>query len=174
MTKALLITAAILLAVGLLIPVIGLLLPKSHVARAEALVAAPPDRVAALIRDVEGQTRWRGGVERIEVLERRPDGLLYVEHGADGAIRFDFTEETPGRQFRSVIADPDLPFAGAWTIALEAQGGGTLVTIEEQGSVSNPIFRFFSAFVFGHDKVMKAWLADLGKEAARGRALVGA
>ncbi len=167
MIKWLIVAAAILFAAAALILVIGLLLPKDHAARAEALVPGHPDRVAALIRDVEDQPRWRTGVDRIEVLKRTPNGLLYVEHSDQGAIRFDFAEEVPGRRFRSVIADPDLPFGGNWTISLAAQGSGTSVSIEERGSVGNPIFRFFSAVVFGHDSTMKAWLADLQRAATK-------
>jgi Polyketide cyclase / dehydrase and lipid transport len=167
MIKWLIVAVAILFAVAILILAIGLLLPRDHVARAEALVAAPPDRVAFLVRDVEGQPRWRTGVERIEVLSRTSNGLLYVEHSNQSAIRFDFAEEVPGRRFRSVIADPDLPFAGSWTISLAPRGPGTLVVIEEHGSVGNPVFRFFSALVFGHHATMNAWLADLQRAAAK-------
>ena len=162
----LIVAVAILVAAAALILAIGMLLPKDHVARAEALVAAPPDRVAALIRDVEGQPRWRSGVTRIEMLERTSDTLLYVEHSDQGAIRFEFSEEAPGRLFRSAIADPDLPFGGSWRIDLTPRGSGTLVEIEERGSVTNPIFRFFAALVIGHHATMNAWLADLQSAAA--------
>jgi hypothetical protein len=167
MMKWLIIAVALLLVPCALVPAIGLMLPKNHVARAETVVAGPPDRVAALIRDVEAQPRWRTGVDRIEVLKRGPNGLLYVEHSSQGAIRFDFSEEVRDRLFRSVIADPDLPFGGSWSIELAPRGSGTLVRIEERGSVGNPIFRFFSALVFGHHATMNAWLADLQRAVAK-------
>jgi hypothetical protein len=167
MMKWLIIAVALVLAACALVLAIGLLLPKDHVARAEALVAGPPERVAALIRDVEAQPRWRTGVDRIEMLERRPNRLLYVEHSDQGAIRFDFSEEERNRRFRSVITDPDLPFGGSWSIALAPRGSGTLVSIEERGSVANPLFRFVSTLIFGHDATMKAWLADLERAATR-------
>jgi hypothetical protein len=141
---------------------IGALLPRDHVARAEALVPAPPAAVAALVRDIEAQPRWRSAVESIEVLERRPGGgLIYVEHAGGDAITFDFTEQERDALFRSVIADPALPFGGAWTIALAPAGSGTRVSIEERGEVRDPLYRFFSRFVFGHEGTMRAWLADL-------------
>lgn len=167
MMKWLTIAVAMIVIAAALILAIGLLLPKDHVARAEAVVADPPDRVAALIRDVEGQPRWRTGVDRIHVLNRSANRLRYVEHSKQGAIRFDFIEEVPGRRFRSVIDDPDLPFGGSWSIDLAPHGAGTLVSIEERGSVSNPIFRFFSVLVFGHHATMNAWLADLQRAAAK-------
>ncbi|HEX8216147.1 MAG TPA: SRPBCC family protein, partial [Allosphingosinicella sp.] len=141
---------------------IGAMLPRDHVASAEAIVAAPPADVAALVRDVAGQPRWRGSVETIEVLERRPSGgLLYVERSGGDSITFDFAEEVRGARFRSTIADPALPFGGAWTIALAPAGAGTRISIEERGEVRDPVYRFFSRFVFGHEGTMRAWLADL-------------
>ncbi|HEX8572615.1 MAG TPA: SRPBCC family protein [Allosphingosinicella sp.] len=146
----------------------GWLLPRDHVASVEAVVAATPDKVARLVRDVEDQPSWRGGVTAIEVGERRPGGLRYVERSGGDSIAFDFAEEERGRRFRSTIADPGLPFGGAWTIELDPQGGATRVRIEERGFVTNPVYRFFAALVFGHERTMKAYLADLRRAAEQG------
>ena len=146
---------------------VGLLLPRDHVATADTTIAAPPDRVAALIRDVEGQPRWRPAVKRIEVLERGPDGLRYREHGGDDVITFLFRQEADGR-FRSTIADEALPFGGAWTIEVRAAAaGGSLVQVREDGVVKDPLYRFFSRFVFGHTATMRAYLSDLKRAAER-------
>jgi ribosome-associated toxin RatA of RatAB toxin-antitoxin module len=141
---------------------VGALLPRGHAAAAQALIPAAPAEVAALVRDVEAQPRWRSAVDAIEVLERRPrGGLLYVERSGSDAIRFDFAEEVRDTRFRSVVADPALPFGGAWTIALAPHGAGTRVSIEERGEVRDPLYRFFSRFVFGHEATMRTYLADL-------------
>lgn len=140
---------------------IGVILPREHVAEAEIQLPAPPARVAAMIRDVEGQPRWRSGVTAVDVLERRPDGVRYVEHSGGEAITFDFVEERNGERFRSTIADHDLPFGGFWTISLLPEGGGTRVRIREEGHVGNPIFRFISTLFLGHEKTMRTYLADL-------------
>lgn len=159
--------AAVPAAAAILVLAVGWLLPRDHVASAEAVVAAEPGKVAALVRDVEAQPLWRGSVTRIEVRERRPGGLRYVEHSGGEAIAFDFAEEEGGRRFRSTIADAGLPFGGAWTIDLAPAGPGTRVRIEERGFVTHPVYRFFAALVFGHERTMKAYLADL--QAAAGR-----
>ena len=167
MMKWVLIAIAVPVLLGALVYGIGLALPKNHVARAELLVPAPPAAVAAIVRDVEAQPRWRSGVARVEVLERGRGTLRYVEHG-DEAIAFDFAEVEPGARFRSVIADPTLPFGGAWTIVLAAEDGGTRVRIEERGEVRHPLYRFFSRFVFGHEQTMRTYLADLDQAARQG------
>jgi uncharacterized protein YndB with AHSA1/START domain len=152
---------AVIVCLAALIYFIGLMLPRDHVARAEAVLPAPPAAVAALVSDVEGHPKWRSNVERIEVHERRPGTTRYTEHSGDGAIRFEFREESPGTRYRSTIVDPTLPFGGHWTIALQPETGGTRVSIEERGLVRSPIYRFFSALVFGHHGTMNQYLADL-------------
>lgn len=153
--------AALPVGAAAIVYAVGAMLPRAHVARAEALMPAPPGRVAAMVRDVADQPRWRKGVTAIEIVERREGGLRYVERQGSDAILFDLVEEAPGARFRSTIADPALPFGGHWTIALSPEGAGTRVRIEENGEVRDPLYRFFSAFVFGHEGTMKAYLADM-------------
>lgn len=161
MMKWLLGVAALPIGAAALIYGVGVLLPREHSAHAETILPVPAGRLAAVIRDVEAQPRWRRGVHEIEVIERRPDGLRYVERSGGDAITFDFAEEVAGARFRSTIADPALPFGGSWTISLAPHGEATRIRIEERGFVPHPVYRFFSALVFGHDKTMKAYLADL-------------
>lgn len=167
MWKYVLWAAALPAAAAILVCGVGWLLPRDHVASVEAVVAAPPARVAALVRDVEAQPGWRSSVSAIEVMERRPGGLRYVERSGGDAIAFDFVEERPDRRFRSTIADPGLPFGGAWTIALEPEGRGTRIRIEERGFVTNLAYRFFAAVVFGHERTMRGYLADLQRAVER-------
>ncbi len=150
----------------LLISAAGAMLPRAHVARVEALLSAPPARVAAMVRDVEAQPRWRRGVTAIEVVERRADGLLYIERQGRQPILFDFAETVPDTRFVGTIADPKLPFGGTWTFALTPEGAGTRLGIEEDGEVRNPAFRFLAKFVFGHEATMRRYLADLERALA--------
>lgn len=146
---------------------VGAMLPVGHIAAAERVVATEPSAVAAEIRDIEGQPRWRRAVDAIEIVRRRDGITRYVEVSGNDRIAFDFTEVLPGTRFRSRIADPDLPFAGTWTISVAPHGEAALVRIEERGEVTSPVFRFFSALVFGHDGTMKAYLDDLARQLER-------
>lgn len=151
----------------LLVCLIGALLPRDHVAAAEAEMPARPERVAAMVRAVEAYPEWRGGLKRVEITGRDGGVLRFVEHGKDGRLAFRLAEEAPGTRFRSTIDDPRLPFGGYWLIALAPAGEGTLVRIEEHGFVSNVLFRFVSALILGHDATMKAWLADMERALRR-------
>jgi hypothetical protein len=66
----------------------------------------------------------------------------------------------------SRIADRSLPFGGRWTFELSPAPGGTLLRITEDGEVYNPIFRFVSRFVFGHDRTINGYLEDLERHLA--------
>ncbi|HVQ09001.1 MAG TPA: SRPBCC family protein [Allosphingosinicella sp.] len=147
----------------LLICLVGALLPRDHEAAAEAVMPAPPARVAAMVGAVEAYPEWRGGVKRVEMLGRDGEAVRFIEHGKDGILAFRLTEEASGTRFRSTIDDPKLPFGGSWIIALAPAGEGTLVRIEEHGFVRNVLFRFVSALILGHDRTMKAWLADMAR-----------
>ncbi|HEX4736796.1 MAG TPA: SRPBCC family protein [Allosphingosinicella sp.] len=154
--------AAVLVAAVALLFGIGLMLPRDHVARAARTFAAPPERVAALVREVETQPRWRKDVRAIEVKERGPDFVRYVERSGNGAIAYELREEAPGRRFRSTINDPSLPFGGYWLIDVAPEGTGTRVAIAEHGFVKNPLFRVLS-LLYGQDTTAKTYLADLGR-----------
>jgi hypothetical protein len=147
----------------LLVCLVGALLPRDHVAAAEAEMPAPLERVAAMVRAVEAYPAWRGGLKRVEIAGRDGGELRFVEHGKDGILAFRLAEEAPGTRFRSTIDDPKLPFGGFWIIALAPAGEGTLVRIEEHGFVHNVLFRFVSTLILGHDRTMRAWLADMAR-----------
>jgi hypothetical protein len=143
--------------------VIGLFLPADHVAEDERVVhGAPVELVAARIRSVESQPKWRRGVKAIELLP--PDnagGIHYREVGGNGTMSFRLREVTPNRKFESVMTDDALPFGGRWIISIDPVDNGTRLRIREEGTVRPPIFRTLSRFVFGHQSTLKAYLNDL-------------
>lgn len=149
-----------LLALVLVVMLVGYLLPQDHVASVEQSLEASPEEVWAAITDVEGYPRWRRGVDSVEILPPRENGPAWREVGWN-TMSMGVEESTPGRRWLVRILDDDLPFGGTWTYEVEPQGTGTRVTLTEDGSVYNPIFRFVSRFVMGHDATMNAWLEDL-------------
>ncbi|HVK81659.1 MAG TPA: polyketide cyclase/dehydrase and lipid transport, partial [Verrucomicrobiae bacterium] len=57
--------------------------------------------------------------------------------------------------------DETLPVGGQWRIELAPDDAGTHVRIEEIGEVRDPLYRFFSALVFGHTASMELYLDEL-------------
>jgi uncharacterized protein YndB with AHSA1/START domain len=148
--------AALLLAVV----AFGYALPVAHVATRDVTLPAPPERVFAALTDVEAFPRWRADVQEVDVTARTPQ-LQWQERGSDGTIAFEVQESDPPRRLVTRIADRTLPFGGAWTFTLQPEGGGTKLTITENGEVYNPLFRVMSRFVFGHAATIDRYLRDL-------------
>lgn len=139
---------------------VGIALPHAHVARMEGLVAKTPAEIAAIIRDVRSYPKWRGVV--VENVVETAEGVSYVELAEGDRIAYLLTEPERDAKFVATITDPSLPFGGAWTIALIAEGAATRVRIQEDGDVRDPLYRFFAHFVFGYTSSMKTYLKGLG------------
>jgi uncharacterized protein YndB with AHSA1/START domain len=138
----------------------GYALPVAHVATRDAVLAAQPERIFAVLTDVEAFPKWRADVQEVEVIARAPH-LQWRERGSNDTIAFEIQESDPPRRLVTRIADPKLPFGGAWTFTLEPVDAGTKLTITENGEVYNPLFRVMSRFVFGHTATIDRYLVDL-------------
>ncbi|HUF26765.1 MAG TPA: SRPBCC family protein [Gemmatimonadaceae bacterium] len=160
--KWVLIAAVAVMLLVTAIVLVGLLLPRTHVAARTAAIQATPEQVWTAITDVEQHPAWRRDVRRVELLGSPEGQLRWREHRKHGAITMEEVERVPPRRWVGRIADPDLPFGGTWEYEIAASGDGSRVTITERGEVHNPVFRFMSRFVFGHTGTMDAFLRALG------------
>lgn len=151
--------AGALALIVLVVVVIGYLLPVAHVVSRHATFAAPPERVFAVLTEVNEFPAWRPGVQNVEVLSAEP--LRWRERGGNGDITFEVQERIVPARLVTRIADPTLPFGGTWTFELVPEGSGTRLTITERGEVYNPVFRFVSRFIIGHEGSIEQYLAAL-------------
>lgn len=149
----------VLVAAVAIIYAIGISLPRDHVAHADRLIAQPIETVASRIRDVRAYPDWRGVA--VENISESAGAITYVEIADGDRIAYRRTEPEPGALFISEITDESLPFGGQWRITLTPAGAGTQVRIEEIGHVSDPLYRFFAALVFGHTSSMELYLDKL-------------
>src|SRR5687768_7054389 len=131
-----------------LMALIGLALPREHVAARSAVIARPPDVVWQALVELDAQPRWRRGVKRIEQLTP----TTFREHGSQGTITYEVTESREPERRVTRIADDKLPFGGRWIYELAPDGAGTRVSITEEGFVKNPVFRFLARTVFSDRK----------------------
>ena len=162
--KIVLIALAIVIVIVIVVVAVGAMLPVRHVASRSAVLAAPVETVWQLMTDVSGFPAWRGDVKRVERLPDREGRPVWVEESSSGRITLAVDRAEPPRLLVLRIADPDLPFGGTWTYELSAAGrGATTLKITENGEVYNPVFRFMSRFVFGHEGTIAGYLAALEK-----------
>ena len=124
---------------GIVVTVIGAMLPNAHSVSRTVRIGVPPDALHALI------------LKRIAEPQEYP---LRVERN-----------EPPSLVVTRIVGER-LPFGGTWTYRIAPAPGGSELTITEDGEVYNPIFRFMSRFVFGHYATMDAFLQHLKAQAA--------
>jgi len=164
MRRALVVLAllAALIAAPLLI---GSLLPRDHVATSAVTLRQPPGTVWTVVRDLGGLGKWWSEVKQVE---RVPDPggqeLWRQTLGSNAALTLVVAVEVPPQRLVTQIDAPrGAPFGGFWVYELTPSGGGTRVTVTEQGWVANPLFRFLSRVVFGHYGTLDSYLTALGK-----------
>jgi uncharacterized protein YndB with AHSA1/START domain len=156
---------AVLVGVIVLVVVIGALLPRDHVASMSARIAASPAAVWDAITTPEQFPSWRRDVQSVDVLPPTPTGASWREHLRNMDITMVVASAEPPRRLVARIADTDLPFGGEWEYRVAPDGAaGSVVTVTEHGSVSNPVFRFVSRFVMGHTATIDTYLRALGRK----------
>jgi uncharacterized protein YndB with AHSA1/START domain len=160
--KWLLISLFVLIAVILLVILIGLSLPKQHVASRSATFRQSPETVWAVIT---GPPTWRPDLKGYEELPVRSGHRTWRETDKHGqAITYEAVESVAPRKLVVRIADEKLPFGGTWTYDIIAVAGGSSLTITENGEVYNPIFRFVSRFIIGHASTIETYLQALANK----------
>jgi hypothetical protein len=148
---------------GAALYLVGLLLPRDHVASVSVVIPKRADEVYARLRAVERAADWRTGVERVERIGELEDKPAYREHSSFGPLPYLVEEDDPPRRMVTRILDEGQGFGGSWVFELEPREGGTRVTLTERGEVYSPFFRVMSRVVFGHYATLEAYATDLAK-----------
>ena len=144
-----------------LIALAGSLLPRRHVASRSARFQAPADSLWTTLTDFPALPSWAPEVTRVERLADLNGHPVWLHKGQRWSAPMEVTELVPPRRVTMRIADPKLPFGGSWTYEVASDGGGSVVTITENGEIGNPIMRFLSRFVFGQTSTMDRYLRAL-------------
>lgn len=143
--------------------IIGARLPKSHVASGSRVLRQPPHQVYAVVRNFRDAASWRTDVSAIEVFDDPGGPVRFREQGRHGTVNFGLVEDVPGQRMVTRILDTDLGYSGSWTYTFAASGEGTLLTITENGDVSNVLFRFMSRYFFSQTATIEAYLTALAR-----------
>jgi uncharacterized protein YndB with AHSA1/START domain len=153
MMRWVLIVAALVVGVAVLFLVVGLLRPSRHVASTRATYAQPPDVVWATLSDFARWAEWNPEVKSVERLPDRNGHAMLNVVGSWGAAPTELlVVEPPVRLHTAMDAGS---FRGGWRYELApAPGGGTLLTVTEEGEVLNPVFRAFMIFHDNHATMM--------------------
>ncbi len=160
--KWVLIGLALIVGLILVVVVVGMLLPKAHVASRKARFDQPPQVVWEAITDFAGQVSWRSGLSEVERLPDREGNAVWRETSKrTGPLTMMLTTSDPPERLVTQIVD-NKSFGGTWTYEIMPTYSGCELTITERGEIYNPIFRVFARFVFGYNATMETYLKQLG------------
>lgn len=152
----------ILIALGVVILAVvitGTLLPEKHEASVSREFQSNRDEVWKILSDFAHWPEWRTDLKEI-----RLGSNTFTEVSASGeSVEYRVEEFTTPERMVTRITTTGLPYGGAWNYELVATDTGCRLTITEEGEVYNPVFRFMSRFVFGHESTMRQYLDDLAK-----------
>ncbi len=144
---------------------IGYSLPETASVTRSRIVAAPPERVFALVTDVAGQPAWRQDVGSVELSN---DGKSWTEKTQDGAtISFRETAREAPTRF-AVSFTSDRGFSGEWDGRFGASGAGTQVSMTERVTIPNPVFRLMARVLRITERFMDDYLDALARAAEKG------
>ncbi len=151
--RILALSLALVLGLAVFVLLIGWFMPATREGRAETVIAAPPDRILAVIADVEAQPEWRAVGQVIRTTEG------WQEVTPRETITFVADEMTETRirlRFASTAG-----YAGTWEAVLEPMAGGTRIAVVERATVPSPLGRILSRLMFDPGEFATTYLADL-------------
>ena len=161
-TKWILIVAGVLVGLILLVTLAGLALPRVHHVSSRITLRQPPESVYAVIRNVAAIPTWWPAVKQVSRREDPQGREIWDETMGDGMeMGIEVTRAEPPGLLKTVIVGDDAPFGGSWVTQIEPVPGGSTVTVNEDGWVSNPIFRVISRLM-GYRRTMDDYLNALG------------
>ena len=140
---------------GVVVLVVGWLLPAAREGRAEVVIDAPSVAVVAVIADVEAQGEWRAGITAVE---RTAEG--WVEVTARGE-RISFVAEEMGEARVRLRFTSDAGYSGTWEAVLVPDGAETRVSVVERAVVPSPIGRILARLFFDPEEFATTYLAAL-------------
>ena len=155
----------VIVAIVAVVAVVGFMLPQGHVVSRSVTLNQPPQVIFDTITDWRSFPSWREGVKSVKERSGEAGRSSWIEVVGVGEIPMEVMESDSPKKLVAKIADPNLPFGGTWTYDIQpTSGGGSTLTITENGEVYNPIFRFMSKFIFGHTATMDDYLRSIKRK----------
>lgn len=155
--------------------VLGMMLPEAHVAARRIDLAAPPERVWAVVTTVDSFAAWRPDVDSVQPLPAIDGRRRWREGVGYGLVTYEATRwEPPTALDATIVADSGQrrpAVSGRWEYRLSPlPGGGTRLTVTERGEIHPPMMRAIARYVMGYegtlDDYLSALAARLGEPAA--------
>jgi uncharacterized protein YndB with AHSA1/START domain len=148
----------------------GTTLPLLHTASVSGTIAAPPDKVFAIIAAPANGASWRHNVKSVTMLAPQPaaSGLEdhWVENLSNGhSMQFLAVATDPPNRREVKLDDPSAAYGGSWIYELSPgpKPNTTTLTITEAGFIRPPFYRFVMTHVVGLTSNLDTYLVDVQK-----------
>ena len=145
----------------------GTTLPLDHTASVTGTVAAPPEKVFALITDPANGASWRHNVKSVKMLDPSSKGQQrWIEDLGHGQTMQFLAVATDAPSKREVSLDvPGAAYGGSWIYELSpgSKPNTTNLTITEAGFIRPPLYRFLMHHVIGLTTNLDQYLTDVQK-----------
>ena len=136
----------------LLLVIVGFFLPGTFVVSRSLEIAAPPDKVYALVADPRGWKQWSVWTRRDPQMQIEyagpPAGMgarWAWKSKSQGDGEMTFTAAEPGRRLAFDLYFPDFDTTSKGELRFEPAGTGTRVTWTMNGDMgTNPIYHWFA------------------------------
>lgn len=125
-----------------LLTLVGLFIPRDHVATREITLPHAPAEVWALLNDAEHWPAWWklvNSVDRLADRDGKPAVLVHYEDGNQLALVF--REAIEPSTIVTEIGEENRMFGGTWTYSIKPVPNGCVVRITENGFIPNPFVR---------------------------------
>jgi uncharacterized protein YndB with AHSA1/START domain len=156
--------AALVVAAGVAVIVVGAFLPRTHRVASETTVRRPPDEVWRRVRDLASMPRWCPDVETSVRVADQNGHERWQQRVSGFDVLVEVVQEEAPRSFATRILTPSdsTAFGGRWTYELEPQpgGGATRVRVTEDGWIGPWPFRTL-AWGFGYHEAIDRCLGGL-------------
>jgi uncharacterized protein YndB with AHSA1/START domain len=164
MKTLLMIVGVVVVVIVLLIVImllIGSRLNPNHTASRSIKLRRSPADVFAVLHNFAQSPAWRSDVKKVEMLGVVDGHVRFREEGSNGTVTYEVLDDIAPQRLVTRIVDVDLGYSGTWTYDLQPADGGSVLTITENGVVTNPMFRFMSRYIFGHTATIDTYLKSL-------------
>lgn len=123
--------------------IVGVFLPRDHIASRELNLKRSPTEVWKLLRDASNWPTWWKTLKAVETLPDRNGSPAFRLNYADGRNQFDLVMISSNEPSEIVtkIDDVNKMFEGTWTWSIQPTSDGCTVRLTERGSIPNPFFR---------------------------------
>ena len=160
----------VFLVAGVLIYADGAHLPYNHSVSVTGVVAAPQDKVFALITNVSHGSDWRPAVKSVSTLQPDQGRDHWVEHLGHGQYMSFLATRTEAPARRDVLLDdPGASYGGTWVYELSPgpSPNTTTLRITETGFIKPPIYRFVMVHVMGPTYNLDQYMKDIQAQAKK-------